>query len=86
MAGRKKLNNVAIQIRLRPEEHAFLKAACADMGIKPATYVRTVLLKDLAAAFPKDKNAKRLLVDQVAEIAGQVVRALSRADVVKKSG
>lgn len=83
MAGRKKLDTVAIQIRVKREELGLLKAACADMGIKPATYVRAVLLKDLAAAFPKDKNAKRLLVDQVAEIAGQVVRALSRADDAK---
>lgn len=73
----------AIQIRIHEDELRLLNEACADLGMKRAAYVRTVLLKELSAAFPNDAKGKAMFVDQVAEIAGQVVRHLGRAEQIR---
>lgn len=73
-----------MQIRLTKEEYSNIERACSDLGMKPATYVRTILLRELAATFPKDEGAKNRLVEQVATMAGQVLRTLTRSEVAKR--
>lgn len=73
----------AIQIRIHKDELRLLNEACADLGMKRAAYVRTVLLRELSTVFPKDEKGKAMFIDQVAEIAGQVVRHLGRAEQIR---
>ena len=65
-------------IRITPRDLKNLKAACKPLGMSASTYARTILLRDLAAAFPEDESQKNRLMEQIAEMAGEVVRALSK--------
>jgi hypothetical protein len=75
----------AIQIRVTGEELRSLDAACKDVGMKRASYVRLVLLRDLKEVFPKDQAGVDRFIDQVAEIAGQVVKHLGRSEGIRYS-
>lgn len=74
--GMKQTRTARMMIRWRPVEMKGIEAMCADLGMKPATYVRTIVLRDIAGAFPGDPGAKERLVEQVAEMANQVAKML----------
>ena len=74
----KETRSYQLMIRITPRDLKNLKAACKPLGMTYTTYARTVLLRDLATAFPDDEGQKNRLMEQIAEMAGEVVRALSK--------
>lgn len=74
-----------MQIRLSQVELAQIRQACEPLGLKATTYVRTVLMRELARTFPADQGAKDRMLEAIAEMARQVVGELSRGTQPRKA-
>ena len=49
-SGRKPVTRAAVQIRMTPEDYGALKKAAEDVGLKPSTMARKIILAHLYAA------------------------------------
>lgn len=49
-AGRKPVPRAAVQIRMSPEDYGALKKAAEEVGLKPSTMARKIILAHLYAA------------------------------------
>jgi hypothetical protein len=77
-----------IGVRLNPEEVALIDQVCKGSGIKPATYCRMAIMKDLQATFPADPMAQlkaREEQQKMAEaLASMMLKAFKEAEKGKK--
>jgi len=80
----KETRTIQMPFRVTPKDAARIRKACAPLGITPSVYVRTIVLRELATAFPDSADANSRMIEAVAEMAGQVVRELSRGAAPKK--
>ena len=68
-----------IGVRFSAEEIALVEEACKEIGLPLATYVRTVVLQDVAKAHPTDPVAKARMDKQIQELGEAFARILVKA-------
>lgn len=73
-----------IGVRLSPEEYELVERVCAGSGVKPATYLRAAVLRDLNAALPSDPlaqlKAREVQEEMGAAIAQMMIKAFKEAE------
>jgi hypothetical protein len=77
-----------IGVRLSPEEYELVERVCSGSGVKPATYARSVLLRDLQTALPSDPlaqlKAREVQEEMGAAIAQMMIKAFREAEKESK--
>jgi hypothetical protein len=88
MEDRRNNRDKQIHVRVSAEELALVEKVCEGAGIRPATYVRMVLMRDLQSSFPSDPLAQlkaREVQDELgAKIAAMMLKAFKEAEKEKK--
>lgn len=68
-----------IGVRFSADEIAQIESACKEIGLPLATYIRTVVMRDLAQAMPTDPIAKARMDKQVQELGEAFARMFINA-------
>ncbi len=68
-----------IGVRFSADEIAQIESACKEIGLPLATYIRTVVMRDLAQAMPSDPIAKARMDKQVQELGETFARMFIKA-------
>jgi hypothetical protein len=86
----KQKKDKVVGVRFSPDEIAELESACREINLPLATYIRTVVLRDIAQAKPSDPIAKAKMDKQIQEfgetLARMFIKASEEADKGKKKG
>ena len=75
----KEIRTERVSLTMKPSELELLREVLKDSGLTISTYIRTCVLKDIAAAFPESKKAQAVVQAQVAEITAQITGIMIKA-------
>ncbi len=76
----KQKKDKVVGVRFSPDEIAEVESACRIIGLPLATYIRTVVLRDIAQTNPSDPIAKGRMDKQIQEFGETLARMFIKAN------